>query len=144
MPQPLLFLAYASNASVSFSPGALVDLLAVSRRNNERARVTGMLLFRGGNFLQALEGPEESVRSTFERIAADLRHGSVGILLEEPLEARVFADWSMAFEDLSTLDLATHPGASRYLHPTGNGEQARMTNDHHVIEFFTSFRANMR
>ena len=88
MTQFLLFIAYSSNASVPFNADSLAELLAVSRRNNERAGVTGMLLYRGGNFLQALEGPTSAVRTTFERIAQDSRHRTVAILFEEMMDEK--------------------------------------------------------
>ncbi|MDQ2667896.1 MAG: BLUF domain-containing protein [Gemmatimonadota bacterium] len=144
MSAPLLFLAYASNASVPFSATALVDLLAVCRRNNARNDVSGMLLYCGGNFLQALEGPQDAVRATLQRISIDPRHSSIDILLEETPQQRIFADWSMAFEEVGGLHLEKHPGASTYLMGDRRSPRSAGANDHDVFEFFASFRENMR
>lgn len=144
MPSPLLFLAYASSASIPFSATALVDLLAVSRRNNARNDVSGLLVYCGGNFLQALEGPEDAVRATLQRITGDNRHGAIDILLEEKPQQRIFADWSMAFEEVGALDLQEHPGANSYLLGDRRSQRATGANDHDVFEFFASFRENMR
>ncbi|MFD2238687.1 BLUF domain-containing protein [Aureimonas populi] len=72
-------------------------ILDTSRRNNERAGVTGALLFNAGCFAQILEGPLEAVESTFERIQQDERHGDVSVLAIEPIEERSFATWAMGF-----------------------------------------------
>jgi hypothetical protein len=138
------FLAYGSSATQAFSAQQLIDLLGVSRANNERAGITGMLLHRGGNFLQALEGPEDAVRETMQRITSDRRHGSVLLFLEEWPEERLFADWSMAFEDVSQLDPAKHPGLSAYLAPNGESTLATDDGDHDVFEFFRTFREHLR
>ena len=144
MPTSSFFLAYGSSSATPFSSQDLADLLDVSRANNERVGITGMLLYRGGSFLQALEGPEAAVRDTMQRIEGDLRHGSVVPLLEELHEDRLFADWSMAFEDVSQLDAAAHPGLSQYLAPLASTGTITERDDHDVFEFFRSFRLQMR
>jgi hypothetical protein len=72
-------------------------ILEASRRNNVTVNVTGALMFSNGHFAQVLEGPQESVEATFERIQHDERHGSVTILQFCPIEQRTFANWSMAY-----------------------------------------------
>ncbi|WP_237479000.1 BLUF domain-containing protein [Lichenibacterium dinghuense] len=77
---------------------AAVDgILAVSKRNNARVGVTGALLFNAGFFAQILEGPRAAVETTFERIQRDTRHSDVSVLQCEPVAARGFPNWSMAF-----------------------------------------------
>lgn len=91
-------LVYISTARPFFCETDLQDLLTVARRNNRRLGVTGLLLFGGRRFLQALEGPEENVQFVFERIRADERHCAIVELTRRPVEAREFGDWDMAFE----------------------------------------------
>ncbi|MCJ2054041.1 BLUF domain-containing protein [Methylobacterium sp. J-070] len=76
---------------------AVEQILAASRRNNERVGVTGALMFNGGAFAQVLEGPQKSVEQTFERIQRDPRHGDVTVLEGTPITERGFVNWSMAF-----------------------------------------------
>ncbi len=73
------------------------SILAASRRNNARDGITGGLLFSRGCFAQVLEGPLDAVEGAFERIQCDGRHGDVTVLQSEPIAARDFPDWSMAF-----------------------------------------------
>ncbi|WP_267396888.1 MULTISPECIES: BLUF domain-containing protein [unclassified Sphingomonas] len=84
----------------SIHPQASVDptaILAISRRNNARACVTGLLFFDGKRFLQALEGDESQVEATFARIMTDERHRAVVVLSDRLIEQREFGDWAMAY-----------------------------------------------
>jgi len=90
-------LIYVSNARKLMSADELHDILEVARANNRASSVTGMLLYCDGNFLQVLEGEEQSVRTTFDRIAHDTRHDDISRILSADLPGRWTADWSMAF-----------------------------------------------
>lgn len=74
-----------------------VTILAQSRRNNARARVTGLLFFDGKRFLQALEGEEAAVDTTFTRIQQDDRHHALVVLSNRVIEQREFGEWAMAY-----------------------------------------------
>jgi len=73
-------------------------ILAQSRRNNARARVTGLLFFNGKRFLQALEGDDATVDATFARIQADGRHHALVVLSNRSIAEREFGEWAMAYE----------------------------------------------
>ena len=111
----MLSLTYVSSATDLLSTEELVDLLAQSRAANERRGITGMLLYRDGNILQCLEGPEDAVRSAYDVISRDPRHRGVLVLVEEQVAERSFADWSMGFKDLSGTELAEVDGYSDFL-----------------------------
>lgn len=99
----LIYISTARHALLTAEPSAI---LAVSQRNNRRVGVTGMLMFDGLRFLQALEGDEVAVRSTFERIRADDRHRGVVALSDRRIAAREFGTWDMAFENSMTSSAA--------------------------------------
>lgn len=107
---PLLSIVYCSTATRPFSDEELASLLEQSRSNNEAQDVTGMLLYRGGEFIQILEGDKDAVENLMARIAEDPRHNDVRVLLEEPLHERRFAEWTMGYQPLSTPDSATVDG----------------------------------
>lgn len=65
-------IVYASSATTHFSPAQLAGLLAQCREHNSAADVTGMLLYKHGNFMQVLEGEEETVRALFTKISGTL------------------------------------------------------------------------
>jgi Sensors of blue-light using FAD len=88
---------YVSSATVDFSSAQLVQLLDVSRRNNAVVGVTGMLLYKDGNFMQVLEGEQQAVQDVYTRVARDTRHAGVLRLLREEYSQRQFPNWSMGF-----------------------------------------------
>jgi hypothetical protein len=61
--------------------------------------VTGLLYTEGDAFLQAIEGPPESMSELLERLHADDRHRDLEILVDRPIEAREFGDWTMIHRD---------------------------------------------
>src|SRR4028119_1894045 len=99
---PMFFLVYVSSATRPFSREDLRVLLETCRKNNAELGVTGMLLYKDGNFMQVLEGDEGAVRGLYARIAADPRHGGEITLQQGFAEGRQFPDWSMGFRDLDS------------------------------------------
>lgn len=108
-------LLYGSTATVSFGKPELLELLNKSRTNNTKVDVTGLLLFKDGQFMQVLEGDEPVVTSLYQRIAQDPRHTGSMVFLQRPIEQRDFPNWSMAFKDLRDPDLLKVPGYSEFL-----------------------------
>lgn len=103
----MLRLIYISTARVALTPAELDGILAVSRRNNARVGVTGLLVAGGRRFLQALEGPEAAVAETFERIGKDPRHFAMVTLRRDAITARAFAGWDMGFQRGAEVGAAT-------------------------------------
>lgn len=108
-------LTYVSSAVVPFTNDALRSLLVRSRSNNEREGITGMLLYKGGNFMQVLEGEREAVLETQNRIFRDVRHRGHIVLLGETVLERRFGQWSMGFRDLNANAAQNVPGYDDFL-----------------------------
>ncbi len=96
-------IVYVSSAVRLMSSAELLALLRQARDNNARDEITGMLLYRDGNFMQAFEGEEDKAASLHARITVDARHKNIITLLKEPLEKRRFGEWSMAFQNVDLL-----------------------------------------
>lgn len=94
----IFHLVYVSHAVEDISYTDIQDILAVSRQNNARDGITGLLIYREGYFLQLLEGTEQSVKNVLGNIMMDDRNHSLRVLIEAQGE-RLFADWSMAYID---------------------------------------------
>jgi len=92
-------IVYISTAVAGALPIDPALILAASRRNNARARVTGALWFDGKRFLQALEGEEDVVDTTFRRIQSDPRHKALVVLSSREIATREFGEWAMAYRD---------------------------------------------
>ena len=92
---------YVSGASRPMDEQDLDAILTISRFNNERDGITGMLLWADGAFIQVLEGEDDKVRETMRRISLDPRHRHVIPLVEQQAATRAFRDWSMGFKRLN-------------------------------------------
>jgi hypothetical protein len=111
----LITLVYVSSATELFSKGQLIALLNQSALHNTQHGITGLLLYKDGNIIQALEGPDKEVDALFARIKRDPRHKSVSLILRKPISERRFPTWSMAFRDLNSKDLQSLAGYSDFL-----------------------------
>ena len=89
-------IVYISTARQEIPATGAAQILSVSRRNNARDAITGVLFFNGKRFLQALEGEADAVALAYDRIKADPRHFAVVILSDRTVDAREFGDWAMA------------------------------------------------
>jgi hypothetical protein len=97
----MIRLTYISTAPRDTTDAAVNAILASSRRNNSKVSVTGLLLFDGKRFLQALEGYEAAVLATFMRIKADPRHRACVELGRATITERAFGEWDMAWRRLA-------------------------------------------
>src|SRR4051794_24960505 len=77
--------------------GEVDRIVAVARRENERLRVTGALVFTQAHFAQVLEGDQASVETLMARIRRDPRHDRVTIVSAGERDTRLFPQWSMAY-----------------------------------------------
>jgi hypothetical protein len=110
----LILLCYASAATRQFNKQDIVNLLLQSRAKNARLGVSGMLLYVAPSFFQILEGERAVVASLYDTIVRDQRHGDVLKLIEEPIEKRAFADWTMGYADVSRSELSAIPGLNDF------------------------------
>lgn len=119
--QDLVSLVYFSHACRRYNEAALLDLLRVSRANNARDGITGMLLYDDGNFIQALEGPRATVERTFARIGKDPNHAGIMTTRIIPIEQRQFADWSMGFLTSGSLSAEARAAINDFLRSPRDG-----------------------
>jgi hypothetical protein len=100
-------LVYVSTAAHHLSEAEIGHLLDRARERNAKEQVTGVLLYSHGTFMQYLEGPRAGVARVYERIVADRLHHGIIELVREPIAAREFADWTMAFRSISAFGLSS-------------------------------------
>ncbi|HYD18740.1 MAG TPA: BLUF domain-containing protein [Patescibacteria group bacterium] len=123
-------ITYVSTARIPYSPQRLLDLLTLCRENNLVHGITGMLLYRGGVFMQAIEGPKTAVERLYANIRRDPAHTGIITLLDEPVEARDFAAWEMGFADISNLDMSLVPGFVDFFRQPRNDNEWRGAGSH--------------
>lgn len=101
----MLRITYTSNATETITPQVVLDMLEAARRNNTAGGVTGLLYYAGGQFAQCIEGEKEAVEAIYSKIEQDPRHTNL-VATRQPTLERAFHDWSMAFIDTSTAEVA--------------------------------------
>ena len=119
----------------------LADLLVQARANNKRKGITGMLLYKDGRFIQLLEGHEEEVQDSFERIRKDDRHNAIELLWLRYVQYRDFPDWTMGFVNADELDPSTLPGYSSFIERDFRYEEF-IQNSTEVHEMLQAFKEN--
>ena len=134
----LISVTYVSAARSLFSDVEIEDLLRQSRMANAAADVTGLLLYWDGNFLQYIEGPQESVEKLLDRIRIDPRHGGLIVLDKTTIAKRAFPDWRMGFTRMDSPALAEANGISNYLADgdLGAGAGGMAPHTRRLIELF--------
>lgn len=90
-------LLYISSVSPKLTLQDIPSILEHAKANNIKHGISGFLLFKSGSFIQLLEGNQQDVMQTYQRIRADARHNHAIILLKENIEKRNFSDYHSAF-----------------------------------------------
>lgn len=111
----MINLIYGSTAVKPMTTPELLDLLAKSHIKNRRLNITGMLLYKGSNFLQVLEGDEKVVQDLYAVIKQDPRHHSVVTIATRKVSKRNFPDWEMGFMNLDSDEAKKIRGYTDYL-----------------------------
>ena len=89
---------------VGLSAQGVADVVNVSIQNNPSKDITGCLLEGSNSFLQILEGPSDAIKSLYKVISEDNRHTNVRRLCNEPLNTRLFSDWSMKSDNYNQME----------------------------------------
>lgn len=138
----MINLIYGSAAVKPMSTEELVELLHKARIKNQSLNITGMLLYKGGNFLQVLEGEEKVVRELYAVIEKDPRHHSVELIAVRSVKERMFSDWEMGFTNLDTEKNINVPGYTEYLQEPLNSKRFRDAS--FAYTFLQVFKENVR
>jgi hypothetical protein len=114
-------LIYTSTASEKFvSNDELRKLVQQCAENNRRAKIAGLLLLAGDQFLQVLEGPSKAVNTLLRKICMDKRHHDLDLVSFEPIGPVYFDNWSMRLVDLYDLPMESRQIFMRkYQHDNG-------------------------
>lgn len=72
-------------------------VLSAGRRNNPKNGVTGMLIHRDGVFLSLIEGSDQAVQETLDRISLDPRQVGLKVLARTASNERICKRWVAEF-----------------------------------------------
>lgn len=106
----LVRLLYKSQATHRLGNLYLFLLLSRAREANERAGITGHLVYDDGVFVQCIEGPQHAIDALWVRIQLDECHHSIELLHRSAVTHRQFPQWSMAFSSHATFSDYDMPG----------------------------------
>ncbi len=91
----MLRICYTSEARSPDDQHQFAEIVGVAAVLNKRDDVTGLLLWDGLHFLQALEGPDDAVMECYARITRDPRHFQIRAIFNTQIDHREFGEWSM-------------------------------------------------
>jgi hypothetical protein len=90
-------ICYFSNAQFNLSADGLEKLFSKTKANNARNKITGILIYRSGNFLQILEGEKAATERLYNSILKDERHKNVIKIIDSKIEDSIFTDYKTGF-----------------------------------------------
>ena len=106
---------YQSKLAPGVDVTCVAQIVKAARAFNEKAQITGILVFDGEAFCQYFEGPSYQVQNLVTMLTRDQRHANFTPLLHLKRETkRRFSKWTMAYhlvDDAEVLEgIGTHPG----------------------------------
>lgn len=138
-------LGYLSLQSNLFKGDSTIDdILNTAKKFNSENDITGMLVFRGGVFLQLLEGDKDQVLNLFGRIASDLRHESIRVVIKQNSEERIFPHWTMAYKKLEDMDLEAVNKIIPWKDITEVTKEGHIISNKKITELFKYFRFSLQ
>ena len=137
----MIEIIYVSRAGFQIDSQQIKKLLSVSRRNNQRSNITGLLLYDGvGTFIQALEGDEEDVIKLYDKIKTDNRHSRVNMLWKKTVTSRRFPDWKMGFRQINDLNPRDLQGYADFFEKAESSEYF-LKKQGFIVEMFNHFKS---
>lgn len=133
-------LVYYSHSTQEMSQKSLDEILQKARAYNSAKGITGMLLYRGGVFLQLLEGPQTSVLDLYNRIMGDQRHHQVKTLILQQSLTRIFPDWSMGFRHLESAEVENMKEIIDFDEIVVESLNEKSFDDVEILDIFKNFR----
>ena len=87
--------------NVDIEPG-IARILTISRINNRKRGLVGVLYFGNGCFFQCLEGEQETVDALYEKLKMDKRHSDLKVLSRQDITRLSFSQWDMKYVKIDT------------------------------------------
>ena len=99
----MICLVYVSSAIRGLSNDDINRIVMASEVSNKILNITGLLLYKGGNFMQLIEGDSNIIHKLHIKIENDIRHTGMITLLSENITHRNFENWSMGYQNIDSL-----------------------------------------
>lgn len=135
----LIHIVYVSFSDQDLTEKELEELLVDIRKRNKLQKVTGLLLYNDGAFIQLIEGKAHIIQNLFEKIKNDKRHSNIVLLLEESIKKRAFPNWTMGYFRLNREQSEKIPGYSEFMHSTDSRKLIESTS-YEAMKLLSSFK----
>lgn len=77
------------------------ELMSSTANANQKRKITGVLMYNAGNFLQYMEGTKTDVISLYrDKIKEDTRHKNLIVLLEKEIDHLYFDGYNAGFTSI--------------------------------------------
>ncbi|MDV2860127.1 BLUF domain-containing protein [Psychrobacter sp. CAM01] len=90
----LVYISRITSTGLS-SPSTLNDISEVAIERNQTDKITGILCYGNGYFLQCVEGSEQDLTNLKNRLLVDDRHKDMNVLDFSAIDKRRFSSWSL-------------------------------------------------
>jgi hypothetical protein len=118
----------------------LSDIVKISKKNNEKTGLTGVLFLHNHTFLQIIEGAHDALESLMTRLQMDTRHKNIVRIIDEEIPGRSFGSWSMDSFNLSDNECIDLKELTTIV---GVGKRGLKINNEALIKFYkTMLRSN--
>ena len=97
-------LCYLSSANTNLTDKSLEDLFQLSKANNSKQGITGVLLYQNGNFLQICEGEKKKIDKLYDKIQIDNRHKDIILITNSEIKQPMFEDYETGFTVVNNSD----------------------------------------
>jgi hypothetical protein len=118
----LIHIVYVSFSEKELAEIELQELLTDIRARNYKQKITGLLLYNDGSFIQIIEGPKQVIHNLFDKIKIDSRHSNIVLLLDNSIKKRAFPDWSMGYYRITDEQGKKVPGYSDFMNADNSSE----------------------
>jgi hypothetical protein len=90
--------------------------------------------------MQLLEGEKKEVESLFGKIALDLRHEGLKILIKQESQERVFKDWNMGYRKIDKIETDIINSILPLQKIIEDTKARKTTSNEKIFEIFKRFR----
>jgi len=132
----LLSIVYTSSAVRLLHDSDLQTLLDKARKRNNEFSITGLLLYCDGNFMQYIEGPRDGLLKVYDIILRDPLHHQIIELANQPVVARDFSEWSMAYRRVDAPDWLRLSTSSWEIHPKNDENYLQVSEGRLMLRSF--------
>ena len=90
-------ICYVSDSKIKESKVKLDKMFNDIKTKNIINNISGVLIYKNGNFLQIIEGDKEIIDTLFLNIKKDKRHSHIITLIDFPIPHRLFKEYKTSF-----------------------------------------------